>query len=60
MSKNSSATYYQYNKERLQKEPVEDIKVFPKKKKKKSDYMVGNDTKIYWSKKSTGIKNFFW
>ena len=51
MSKNSSATYYQYNKERLQREPVEDIKVFPKKKKKKSDYMVGNYTKIYWNMK---------
>ena len=35
MSKNSSAKYYQDNKERLQKKLVKDIKVFLKKKKKK-------------------------
>ena len=35
MSKNSSAKYYQDNKERLQKKLVKDIKVFFKKKKKK-------------------------
>ena len=35
MSKNSSAKYYQNNKERLQKNLVKDIKVFLKKKKKK-------------------------
>ena len=45
-SKNSSAKYYQDNKERLQKKRlVKDIKVFLKKKKK-SDNMVANDTKI--------------
>ena len=40
MSKNSSAKYYQDNKERLQKKLVKDIKVFLKKKKKKSCNMV--------------------
>ena len=35
MSKNSSAKYYQDNKEKLQKKLVKDIKVFLKKKKKK-------------------------
>ena len=36
MSKNSSAKYYQDNKERLQKRLVKDIKIFLKKKKKKT------------------------
>ena len=40
MSKNSSAKYYQDNKEKLPKKLVKDIKVFLKKKKKKSDGMV--------------------
>ena len=35
MSKKLSAKYYQDNKERLQKNLVKDIKVFPEKKKKK-------------------------
>ena len=35
MFKNISAQYYQENKERLQKKPVKDIKIFLKKKKKK-------------------------
>ena len=43
MSKTLSANYYQENKERLQKK---DIKIFLKKKKKKSDNMVVNVTKI--------------
>ena len=34
-SKDSSAKYYQNNRERLQKKPVKDIKAFLKKKKKK-------------------------
>ena len=46
MSKDSSAEFYQNNKERLQRQFVKDIKVFLKKKKK-SDNMVVNDTKIY-------------
>ena len=40
MCKNSLAKYYQDNKERPQKKPVKDIKVFLKKKKKKSDNVV--------------------
>ena len=44
--KNSSAKYYQDNKERLQKRLVKDIGVFLKKKKKKSDNMVAKDNKI--------------
>ena len=35
MSKDSSANYYQDNKERLQKKLLKDIKVFLKKKKEK-------------------------
>ena len=46
MSKNSTAKYYQDDKERLQKKLVKDIKVFLKKKKKKSDIMVVSYTKI--------------
>ena len=47
MSKDSSANYYQDNKERLQKKLLKDIKVFLKKKKKKNDNMVVGNTKIY-------------
>ena len=48
MSKNLSAKYYPENKERLQikKKVVKDIKIFPRKKKKKSDNMVLKVTKI--------------
>ena len=47
MSKNLSAEYYKENKEKLQKKKfVKDIKIFVKKKKKKSDNMVVNATKI--------------
>ena len=35
MSKDSSAKYFQSNKERLQIKIMKDIKVFPKKKNKK-------------------------
>ena len=35
MGKNSSARYYQINKERLQKRRIGGIKIFQKKKKKK-------------------------
>ena len=42
MSKNLSAIYYQENKERLEKKPVEDIKISLKKKMKKSDSIVMN------------------
>ena len=46
MSKHISAKYYQHNKERLQKKLVKDIKMFLKKKKRKSNNMVINVTKI--------------
>ena len=39
MYKNVSVTYYQENKERLQKKLVKDIKVFLKKKSKKKATM---------------------
>ena len=40
MCKDSSAKYYKYNKERLQKRLMKDIKVFSKKEKKKSNNIV--------------------
>ena len=46
MFKNLSATYYQENKERLQKNLVKDIKIFLQKKMKKSNSMIMNVTKI--------------
>ena len=36
MSKSLSATYYQENKERLQKKLMKDIKIFLNKKRKKA------------------------
>ena len=45
MSKDSSAKYCQNNKERLQKKLKEDMKVFLKKKQKKSNNMVLNNTR---------------
>ena len=42
MSKILSAKYYQENKERLPKKLVKDIKIFVKKKNKKSNNMVVN------------------
>ena len=47
MSKNSSAKFYQDNKERLQEKLAKDIKVFLKKKMGKNNKMIVNDTKIY-------------
>ena len=44
MSKTLSAKYYQENEERLQKNLAKDIKIFLKKKKKKSVNMVVNVT----------------
>ena len=52
MSKNLSAKYYQENKEIIQKNLVKDIKIFLRKKKKKSNNMIVNVTKI-----SQKIKN---
>ena len=57
MSKNSSAKYYQDNKER-QKKLVKDMKVFSKKKKIKSNNMVIKDTKIYPLKKNRSCNHF--
>ena len=47
MSTDSSAKYYEDNKERLQKKLMKDIKVFLGRKKKKSNNMIMNNTKIY-------------
>ena len=52
MSKNSSAQYYQHNKERLHKKFVKDTKVSLKKKNKKSNNMIVKDTKISQKMKS--------
>ena len=52
MSKTLLAKYYQENKDRLQKKLVKDIKIFLKKKKKKSYNMVMNVKKV-----SQKIKN---
>ena len=46
MSKNLSAKYYQEDKESLQKRLVKNIKIFQRKKKKKSDNIVVNVAKI--------------
>ena len=47
MSKKLSVKYYQENKEILQKKLMKDIKIFLMKKKKKSNNMVVNLTKIF-------------
>ena len=52
MSKDSSGKYYQNSKERLQKKLMKDIKLFLRKKKKKHDNMVVNNTKIYQKMKN--------
>ena len=52
MSTTLSTKYYQENKDRLQKKLVKDIKIFLKKKKKKSYNMVMNVKRI-----SQKIKN---
>ena len=52
MSTTLSTKYYQENKDRLQKKLMKDIKIFLKKKKKKSYNMVMNVKKI-----SQKIKN---
>ena len=75
MSEDSAAKYYQNNKERLPKKLVKDIKIFLRKKKKKSNNAVLNYTKISQkmknksllsiekniikSKKSSGLTKFF-
>ena len=52
MSKNLSAKYYQENKERKQKMLVKAITIFLGKKKKKSDNMIVNVTKIFQKMKT--------
>ena len=56
MSKNVSAKYFQENKERLQKKLLKDIKIFLKKKKKKSHNMVMNVTEISQNMKNKNTK----
>ena len=53
MSKDSSAKYYQ-DKKGYKKRLMKDIKVFLKKKKKKSKYMITNNIKIFQKTKSIG------
>ena len=50
--KNLSANYYPEHKERLQNEACQSIKIFLKKKKKKSSYMLMNIAKILQNMKS--------
>ena len=57
MSKNSSAKFYQDNKERLQEKLAKDIKVFLKKKMGKNNKMIVNDTKIYQKMKNKSLLN---
>ena len=57
MSKKLSAKCYEENKERLQKKLVKDIKIFLKMKKKKSDNMVVNVTKISQKMKNKSLLN---
>ena len=54
ISKNLSAKYYHENKERLQKKLAKDIKIFLQKKKK-SDNMVVNVTRISQKMKSNSL-----
>ena len=56
MFKTLSAKYYQENKERLQKK-AKDIKIFLKKKKKKSKNMLESITKV--SQKMKNKSYFF-
>ena len=60
MCKDSSAKYYQNNKERLQKRLM--MSKISKTKKKTSNNMVVNDTKIYQkmkNKRLLGIKKYY-
>ena len=57
MFKNSSAKFYQDNKERLQEKLAKDIKVFLKKKTGKSNKRIVNDTKIYQKMKNKSLLN---
>ena len=57
MFKNSSAKFYQDNKERLQEKLAKDIKVFLKKKMGKNNKMIVNDPKIYQKMKNKSLLN---
>ena len=57
MFQNSSAKFYQDNKERLQEKLAKDIKVFLKKKMGKNNKMIVNDTKIYQKMKNKSLLN---
>ena len=58
MSQTLSAKFYLENKERLQKKLVKDIKIFLKKKKKKSDTMVVSVTKISQEKEKQKLVEY--
>ena len=60
ISKNLLAKYYQENKERIQKLLAKDIKIFLKKKKKKSHNMIANVTKGSQKIKKKKQKNTHW
>ena len=55
MTKNSSAKYYQNNKERLQKKSHERYQSCPKEEKEKSNDMIVNDTKSCQKIKSKSL-----
>lgn len=55
MCEDSSAKYYKYNKERLQKRLMKDIKVFSKKEKKKSNNIV-----VSYIELSLKMRNIVW
>ena len=55
MSKDSSAKYYEDNKERLQKKARQRYQSFSKEEKEKSDEMVMSYTKIYLKKKNKSL-----
>ena len=55
MSKKSSAKYYQEIKKHNKKKFVKDFKVFLKKKKRKINNMVVNNTNIYQKTKNKSL-----
>ena len=55
MSKDSSAKYYEDNKERLQKKARQRYQSFSKEEKEKSDEMVMSYTKICLKKKNKSL-----
>ena len=57
MSKDSSAKYYQNNKEILQRKAHERYQSLSQEEKKKSNNMVVNDTKISQKMKNKSLSN---